>query len=371
MTGGGIMGDSPIPVVRVAGLSHFFGDGAGRNQVLFDNTVDINPGQLVIITGPSGSGKTTLLTLMGALRGVQDGRLEVLGKSLSGLDGPALTQMRRDIGFIFQMHNLFDSLSAIDNVMMATHVTAIPADQARRHALALLERLGLGHRINHKPAQLSGGQRQRVAVARALVNNPRLILADEPTAALDKVSGMEVVSMLREFAAADGRAVVMVTHDNRVIDRADRIMSMVDGRIVSDVLVGEAVALSQALRSIDLFARLSTAELTQVAEKMHSRPFQDGEIIIRQGDDGDCFYLLRDGQADVLVNDGGTPHLAATLSPGQYFGERALITGEVRNATVVGRGAGRLSALSKEEFHAALSLAPSLPEQLTRIYFGR
>ncbi len=362
---------SLAPVVRAERLSHYFGDAGSRAQVLFDLNLEIEPGSLVILTGPSGSGKTTLLTLMGALRSVQEGRIEVLGKSLDGLAGAALTRMRRDIGFIFQMHNLFDSLTAMQNLVMATHVGDTPPEQARRHCLALLERLGLGHRVNHKPSALSGGQRQRVAVARALVNAPRLILADEPTAALDQASGLEVVTMLREFAAADGRAVVMVTHDNRIIGHADRIMSMVDGRIVSDVRVNEAVGLSMALRGIDLFARLSTAELTQVAEKMHVRPFRDGEVFVRQGEEGDHFYLLRDGHADVVVRQDGDGRVAATLGPGQYFGERALITGEMRNATVVGRGDGRLAVLSKAEFQQALNLAPDLPEQLKRIYFGR
>lgn len=359
------------PVVRAVNLNHFFGEGASRSQVLFDNTVDILPGQLVIMTGPSGSGKTTALTLMGALRGVQSGQLEVLGRSVVGLDGTALTAVRRDIGFIFQMHNLFDSLSAIDNVMMATHVGGLAPEAAMRKGLALLERLGLGHRVHHKPAALSGGQRQRVAVARALVNNPRLILADEPTAALDRASSIEVVSLLREFAEQDGRAVIMVTHDNRIIDRADRIMSMVDGRIVSDVLVDEAVVIAEALREVDLFARLSTAELTSVAEKMRTRTFRAGEAIIRQGDQGDQFFLLREGEAEVIVREEGAETTVAILHPGQYFGERALITGEVRNATVIGKSNGKLATLSKDEFQTALSMAPSLPEQLKRIYFGR
>lgn len=366
-----VMLSPAAPVVRAVNLCHFFGEGASRSQVLFDNTVDILPGQLVIMTGPSGSGKTTLLTLMGALRSVQGGELEVLGRSAVGLDGTALTDMRRDIGFIFQMHNLFDSLTAIENVIMATHVGGLTPDAARHKGMALLERLGLGHRVHHKPAALSGGQRQRVAVARALVNNPRLILADEPTAALDKASSMEVVSLLREFASQEGRAVVMVTHDNRILDRADRIMSMVDGRIVSDVLVNEAVTISEALRQVDLFARLSTAELTSVAEKMQTRAFSDGEEIIRQGDEGDQFFLLRTGEADVRVREDGADKIVATLRAGQYFGERALITGEVRNATVIGKGNGTLAMLNKEAFHAALSMAPSLREQLKRIYFGR
>ncbi|OJX82960.1 ATP-binding cassette domain-containing protein [Magnetospirillum sp. 64-120] len=359
------------PVIRTEGLSHYFGDDASRAQVLFDLNVDIDPGSLVILTGPSGSGKTTLLTLMGAMRSVQQGRIHILGKSLTGLAGAELTQMRRDIGFIFQMHNLFDSLTAMQNLIMATHMSDTPPDQARRNCHALLERLGLGHRIHHKPAALSGGQRQRVAVARALVNSPRLILADEPTAALDQKSGLEVVTMLREFAAYDGRAVVMVTHDNRIIGLADRIMNMVDGRIVSDVRVNDTVNLSLALRAVDLFARLSTAELTQVAEKMTTRRFTDGEVFVRQGEDGDMFYLLQDGQAQVVVTENGQDRVAATLGPGQYFGERALITGETRNATVIGRGDGRIAMLSKAEFQQALNLAPDLPEQLKRIYFGR
>lgn len=362
---------SLAPVVSTENLSHYFGDAASRAQVLFDLSLEIKPGSLVILTGPSGSGKTTLLTLMGGLRSLQEGELRIFGKSLSGLEGAALTEMRRNIGFIFQMHNLFDSLTAMQNLIMATHVGDAPPEQAHKHCLALLERLGLGHRIHHKPSALSGGQRQRVAVARALVNSPRLILADEPTAALDQASGLEVVTMLREFAATEGRAVVMVTHDNRIIGLADRIMSMVDGRIVSDVCVNEAVTLSMALRAIDLFARLSTAELTQVAEKMTSRPFRDGEVFIRQGEEGDMFYLLQDGQANVFVQENGEESIVATLGPGQYFGERALITGEARNATVVAKGEGRLAMLRKEEFQQAINLAPGLPEQLARIYFSR
>jgi putative ABC transport system ATP-binding protein len=172
--------------VVVEQVDHFFGEGEARNQVLFDNNITIPEGQLVIITGPSGSGKTTLLTLIGALRSVQSGRIEVLGHDLSGLAGGSLVSKRRNIGFIFQMHNLFDSLSALENVQMAMQLGDWPAEQMRDRGTAILERLGMGHRIDHKPKALSGGQRQRVAVARALVNRPKLILADEPTAALDK-----------------------------------------------------------------------------------------------------------------------------------------------------------------------------------------
>jgi putative ABC transport system ATP-binding protein len=175
------------------------------------------------------------------------------------------------------------------------------------------------------------------------------------------------VALLREFAAENGRSVVMVTHDNRIIDKADRIMSMVDGRIVSDVMVQEAITVSQYLRKVDLLQRLSTAELSSVAEKMQSCTFGDGEILIRQGEEGDQFFLLGEGEAEVLVN--GT--VVARLQAGQYFGERALITGETRNATVVGRSHGRVYVLGKDEFTAALNMAPELKDELKQLYFSR
>lgn len=361
----------PAPLIAADNVSYFFGEGESRTQVLFDNTLHIHPGQLVIMTGPSGSGKTTLLTLLGALRGVQQGSLKVLGRDVVGLDAAELTEMRRNIGFIFQMHNLLESLTAIENVMMATHLTDVPPALAHAHGIELLQRLGLGHRIGHKPGALSGGQRQRVAVARALVNRPRLILADEPTAALDKASSLEVVGLLHERAAQDGCAIVMVTHDNRIIDKADRLVSMVDGRIVSDIMVRELLVVCEFLREVEFFARLSTAELSSVAEKMRPRRFHDGEVLIRQGEVGEEFFLLAEGEAEVRVAETGAEKVVATLRHGQYFGERALITGEVRNATVVGKGSGLAYALGKSDFDKALEMAPSFREQLRKMYFGR
>lgn len=352
-------------------VNHHFGEADARTQILFDINIDVAPGQLVIMTGPSGSGKTTLLTLLGALRAGQAGRLRVLGREVIGLDDKGLTEMRRNIGFIFQMHNLIDSLTAIDNVLMATHLTSVTARDARRNGAVMLERLGLGHRFDYKPGALSGGQRQRVAVARALVNRPRLILADEPTAALDRKSSLEVVELLREHAVRDGSSILMVTHDNRVLDKADRIVSMVDGRIVSDVMVQEQVLICEMLRKIEFFSALGTAQLSLVAEKMQAHPFSDGDVLIRQGEMGDRFYLLRNGQVDVHVDEGQGDKLVATLDFGSYFGERALITGEKRNASIVGHGAGMTYALGKNEFDAALAATPSLKEQLQKGYFGR
>jgi putative ABC transport system ATP-binding protein len=312
-----------------------------------------------------------LLTLFGALRGAQSGKLRVLGHELVGIEGAALTEIRRNIGFIFQMHNLLESLTALENVVLATHLTGMSRTEALERGTGLLQRLGLGHRLHHKPSALSGGQRQRVAVARAMVNEPKLILADEPTAALDKESSLEVVALLHEHAVSRGAAVVIVTHDNRIIDRADRIMAMVDGSIVSDVTVGEVVAICEFLRGVEVFARLNTGELTAVAEKMHSRLFKDGEVLIRQGDVGEEFFLLFQGQADVLVSAEGVTSQVASLERGRYFGERSLLTGEVRNATIVGRGEGKVFVLGKPDFEAALEMTPSLRDQLRSIYFGR
>ncbi len=162
------------PVVRVEGLNHYYGEGEARNQVLFNNHIEIPAGQLVVMTGPSGAGKTTLLSLIGALRTVHEGKVEVLGRDLSRLGAGDLVEVRRDIGFIFQMHNLFEALSAYENVKMAAQLGNASKDEIRRRGTGILERLGLGHRIDYKPRFLSGGERQRVAIGRALVNRPRL-----------------------------------------------------------------------------------------------------------------------------------------------------------------------------------------------------
>ena len=212
-------------------VSHYYGSGALRRQVLFDVTCDIWPGEIVIITGPSGSGKTTVLTLAGALRSVQEGSMKVLGQELKGASRARLVEIRERIGFIFQTHNLLDCLTARENVQMSLGVRS-QAD-ARARSGAMLEAVGLGDRMHYSPSQLSGGQRQRVAVARALVRGPRIVLADEPTASLDKQSGRDVVELLRQLARREGCAVLLVTHDNRILDIADRIMLLEDGRLGS------------------------------------------------------------------------------------------------------------------------------------------
>ncbi len=358
-------------VVSASGLCQYFGDGEVRAQVLFDNCLQVPPGQLTIMTGPSGSGKTTLLTLIGALRSVQQGRLSVLGRDMTRLDATGLALVRREIGFIFQMHNLFESLTAIENVTMATHILGIAAAEGRRRGIELLKRLGLGHRIDSKPSALSGGQRQRVAVARALVNRPRLILADEPTAALDKESGQDVVALLKEIIARNGSSVMMVTHDHRILHAADRVMNMVDGRIVSDVMVNEAVSICGFLKSIELFSSFSVSALGAIAEKMRLRPLEPGDVVIRQGEVGEDFFLLGSGTVEVTVAAGGAETVVATLEAGASFGERALLTGDVRAATVRVLTKGVAYALNKPDFDAALKASPDFATQLKQMYFHR
>jgi putative ABC transport system ATP-binding protein len=219
--------------VEIRGLNYYFGQGELRKQVLHDINLSLPRGQIVIMTGPSGSGKTTLLTLIGALRSIHEGSLQVLGQELRGLGNSKLVEVRRNIGFIFQAHNLFESLTASQNVEMAVELVG-NFKSKRQQAVAMLDQLGLGQRVDYKPASLSGGQKQRVAIARALVNQPQLILADEPTAALDKKSGRDVVTIMQHLAKNENRTILMVTHDNRILDVADRIVNLVDGRLESD-----------------------------------------------------------------------------------------------------------------------------------------
>ena len=231
------------PSIQIRNLNFHYGEGDLFKQVLFDINLDVYPGQIVILTGPSGSGKTTLLTLIGALRTIQDGSLQVLGQELRGLNPKKLVQIRKSIGFIFQAHNLFYSLTARQNVMMSTdlypHVRGNVAPASV--AADILGQLGLGGRVDYKPHALSGGQKQRVAIARALVNRPKLILADEPTAALDKKSGRDVVTLMQKMAKEEGITILMVTHDNRILDVADRIVNLVDGNLESDNVVNDNV----------------------------------------------------------------------------------------------------------------------------------
>lgn len=222
------------PVISIKNVDHFYGEGALRKQVLYDISTEILPGEIVLLTGPSGSGKTTLLTLAGALRSVQHGSIKILGRELNDASNSQLVEIRENIGFIFQHQNLLNSNTAIQNVGLSLGVgPQFSKEDATRRCAEALETVGLKHRIDYFPEQLSGGQKQRVAIARALVRKPRIVLADEPTASLDHKSGREVVDLLRVLAKQQGCAILLVTHDNRILDIADRILTLEDGHITT------------------------------------------------------------------------------------------------------------------------------------------
>ncbi len=341
-------------MLRIRGVHHFFGTGDTRTQVLFDNTLEVMPGELVIMSGPSGSGKTTLLTLIGGLRTLQEGEIEVWDaergayRSVRGVSEDELVRVRRLIGFIFQHHNLFDSLTAMQNVRMAQRLKA--SNSAETDARELLTYLLLGEtelsgksqksRFYYKPAALSGGQRQRVAIARALVNRPKLVLADEPTAALDANSGLAVVTLLQElarprteaelnrlvrnteeagdngrlagwqipllkqFARVHGTTSLIVTHDARIMHLADRIVHMERGRIEANVVVSERLFVREGLRQCPAFAAILPEEQEKIADsvlvgvdprepvrpdRLAVKPrclevFEPGAVIVREGE---------------------------------------------------------------------------------------
>lgn len=226
---------SAQPTIQIQNLNYSFGKGSLQIPVLNDINLEILAGEITILTGPSGSGKTTLLTLIGALRSMQTGSLKVLDRELLGASQSQLVQTRSNIGYIFQAHNLLKSLTAWENVTMPLKLHPHIKDR-QTLAMNILAAVGLADRTHYYPDNLSGGQKQRVAIARALVSQPQLILADEPTAALDSKSGREVVTLMQKLAKDRNCTILMVTHDNRIQDIADRILHMEDGCLMGETL---------------------------------------------------------------------------------------------------------------------------------------
>ena len=422
-----------MPLLRVRGVGHTFGQGAAATPVLHDNTLEVLPGELVIMSGPSGSGKTTLLTLVGGLRTLQDGEIRRVGRRDRGdyLHGysanwakPTSSGFRKLIGFIFQRHNLFDSLTAAQNVKLARALDPQPDDG---YGQRLLEYLGLGARTHFKPAGLSGGQRQRVAVARALVNRPGLILADEPTAALDANSGLAVVTLLQclarprppEYLAGlvrkpgdpddDGRLTpeqaellptlvdvtgatsLIVTHDSRIMNRADRIVHMERGKIVSNLVVAERLFVTGGLRSCAFFAAVLPEQQQAIADEVcvgvhpavplrpdqvkasggRVRAVADGEPVIRQGEpvtEASKFYLVRRGRVQVVQDLGSGPRVVAVLGPRDHFGDRALATNEPRNATVVADGPTEVYQIGRDTFRRYEAVSRPFLDRIRAVY---
>jgi len=224
-----------MPAIEARDLIKTYAQGEAAMRALDGVSIDIHAGELMLLAGPSGSGKTTLLSIIGCILRPSSGTLRVMGDDVSRMRERDLPAIRRErIGFVFQAFNLFPTLTAAQNVALALDLKGVSGRAARDRAAALLDQVGLANKVDSYPADLSGGQKQRIAIARALAGNPPVILADEPTAALDSQSGRAVMDLLQRLAHERGRAVAIVTHDNRMLGYADRTVRMEDGRIVSD-----------------------------------------------------------------------------------------------------------------------------------------
>ena len=225
----------PKPAVAVRAVTKTYEAGKGSLAALTDVSLEIRPGELTALVGPSGSGKTTLLSIMGGILRPTHGRVGVCGYNIGGMTEVERSRVRLiHVGFVFQSYNLFPALTARQNVEVALDLKGIHGQARRAQADRLLDQMELGDKANTYPAELSGGQKQRVSIARALAGAPGVILADEPTAALDSANGRRIVKLFHDLAHAHNRAVVLVTHDSRMLDFVDRIVLIEDGRIAGD-----------------------------------------------------------------------------------------------------------------------------------------
>jgi len=368
-------------LIDVCGINHFFGTSDARKQVLYDNNLQVQPGEIVIMTGQSGSGKTTLLTLIGTIRRIQEGQIHLLGHPLAHAKTAEINAVRKRLGFIFQAHNLFGSLTALQNVRMALELQpkGMSRNEQNRRCTEMLTAVGLGERIHYKPKKLSGGQKQRVAVARGLVHQPEVLLADEPTAALDKDSVRQVIELFQKEARERGTAIVIVTHDNRILDVADRIVKMDFGYIAQDTNLDEAALLGKMLHRCDLFSLVSVGTLTTIARKMKREEHAPGDRIVTYGDVGDRFYLIREGEVVVrrppLPSDPASRNSqefteVARLTEGDFFGETALLTGDTRNAHVDATTDTVTYSLDAQTFREVKAGQKSLEEEVRSSVFS-
>ena len=353
------------PTIELEGLNYHFGEQENRIQVLFSVALTVYPGEVALITGPSGSGKTTLLSLIGGLRSVQEGRLQVMGKNLSNMDGKQLQKIRKNIGFIFQTHNLFESLTARQTLLLGMQLHDYSKKEREKRPVDILTELGLAERLDHKPDELSEGQRQRVAIGRALINNPQMILADEPTAALDKDAGRRVVQLLRNRALEHNCTILIVTHDNRILDVADRVIKLVDGYIVSDVLVKESLAVGKK--------NALQVEIEPIIQSLaDERPpilFAPGETVIKDGNINGKFYYIQSGRAEVIRYLNGWQSITEKLGPGDIIGELVLLKSTPRKATVRAVDALALVELSPSTFHQLVQGTIDVNERAHQVLF--
>jgi len=333
-------------IVSIRNVNYWYGEAALRRQVLFDVSTDIMPGEIVLLTGPSGSGKTTLLTLAGALRAVEEGSVRIFGIELKDAPTSRLLEVRTRVGFVFQAHNLLGALTARQNVQMALGLEPnLSREDAERRSVEALEAVGLAAHVNKLPGQLSGGQKQRVAIARAIVRNPGIILADEPTASLDRKSGREVVELLHGLAKRQGVSILLVTHDNRILDLADRILVLEDGRLESLAATAatSAGSLMHALSRLQSRGNLSA----HVAGLTSSQFLELLEQVVGEFDQ--FVRMIEAGRQDVVQEFAGQFIDAVTVKIKDLMGaDRATLfllnrkSGELQSRVALGDGGKRL-----------------------------
>ncbi|MDC0833222.1 ATP-binding cassette domain-containing protein [Geitlerinema sp. CS-897] len=336
-------------IVAIEHLDHYYQEGTTQKQVLYGITLDIYPGEILILTGASGSGKTTLLSLIGCLRSVQSGSVKIFGHQLYRASEQKRMRLRREIGYIFQHFNLWDFMTVRQNIQISLELQHnFSRKKARIQSEAILREVGLSRHMEVHPSELSGGQKQRVAIARALVHRPKLVLADEPTAALDSQTGREAMEIVRHLAKQEGSAVLIVTHDPRILDVADRIVRIEDGRL--GTAYGEELSL--------VLPTLSDRELTQIASTLKVQTYAKGETIVQQGDIADRFFILIEGTVEVVQQQENSKEVfLTTLSRNDYFGEIGIVNQSQRTATVrvISESGAKAIVMERDTFMSMMS----------------
>ena len=315
--------------ITVDGLRVTFETAGGTVTALDDVSFVAEPGELVLLLGPSGSGKTTLLSCLAGILSPSAGSIVVGDQDVGSLDGREMTAYRRNtVGVVFQAFNLVASLSAIDNVAMPLRLAGAHRHPARARAAELLQRVDMDHRRRHLPAEMSGGQQQRVAIARALAHDPPVILADEPTAHLDRVQVQGVLALIRELARA-GRTVVVSTHDDRLMPLADRVVELSSAMVVPGV--------------------------------SRRRELAAGDLVFAQGDASDVIYVVEHGEIELFrTRPGGADEAVGRVGPLGYFGELGPLLGFPRNASARATRPSVVIGYPVAEFRHAVRSDPRL-----------
>ena len=314
----------------IRNLTVEYGGGGYVVRALDDLSLQASFGELILLLGPSGCGKTTLLSVLAGILSPTSGEVSVFGARVETLQGDALAAYRRSkVGIVFQAFNLIPSLTAVENVAAPLLVAGVATGEARERARALLERVDLVDRSDHRPGDLSGGQQQRVAIARALVHDPPMLLADEPTAHLDYIQVEKVLQILRELAGPE-RVIVISTHDPRIIPIADRV--------------------------VDLAPSLATS--TRPPERSL---LEAGQVLFEQGSRGDLIYVVEIGEIEIVrVLEGGAEELLTVVRPGQHFGELGPLLGIARTATARARSASAVTGYTVRDFRDQAEEDPRL-----------